>query len=72
MKILGNVALIVSLLLIVGGDYFQPSVAAAGWFRVVRKAMRPTCMGCAGICERKVRGRCRCVVDRNCLKRMRG
>ena len=34
----------------------------------VKAAFKPTCAGCAGICERKVPGKCRCKVDQACMR----
>ncbi|VDI53872.1 Hypothetical predicted protein [Mytilus galloprovincialis] len=49
-----------------------PLAEAVRWWKVFRRVMRPTCAGCAGICERKVPGRCRCRVDPICMRRFRG
>ena len=37
--------------------------------KVVKAAFKPACAGCAGICERKVPGQCRCVVDQACMRK---
>ncbi|VDI14642.1 Hypothetical predicted protein [Mytilus galloprovincialis] len=46
----------------------HPPLAEGNVWKTLRRVLRPTCAGCAGICERKVRGRCQCQVDRVCMR----
>jgi hypothetical protein len=43
-------------------------------WRVFKTLMRPTCLGCSGICERmsETPGECQCFVDDRCLQNQRG
>lgn len=51
----------------------QTGVAEGRWLgRLLPKLLKPTCAGCAGICEVKVPGKCRCRVDQNCMKNRGG
>ncbi|VDH90749.1 folylpolyglutamate synthase [Mytilus galloprovincialis] len=46
----------------------HPPLAEGNVWKALRRVLRPTCGGCAGICEIKVPGRCQCVVDRVCIR----
>lgn len=51
---------------------WRPRISGAIKRNIIIRALKPSCAGCAGICERKVPGRCACTVDRNCWKQRFG
>ncbi|XP_066930485.1 uncharacterized protein [Clytia hemisphaerica] len=51
---------------------WRPRIGGMIKRNIIVRALKPSCAGCAGICERKVAGRCACVVDQRCIRQRYG